>query len=227
MRRVAVVAALACAVASTEVRADAEGEAFKRWAQGLSDAQHLPICAWGQLAHAASRSPGRFVWLNDPARPHAHWLVFESAGRRWWTRHEERAVFGGEELSCDRKVPLTWMKLQALTLQFLDQSNVPDIKQVITLLDGDVVLLSDHRAGYHDDFFTNWVTGLNSFHDPHPRMTSGPSRSSNPSSSRCPRAHDGGQSCQRSAPRSRSDRSAGPAKMTPTSPCAWSWFQRG
>jgi len=168
VRHVTAAVVLACAVSSMDVRADGENEAFKRWAQGLSDAQHLPICAWGTLAHAASRNPGRFVWLNDPTRQYAHWLVFESAGRRWWTRHEERAAFGGEELSCDRKVPLTWMKLQALTLQFLDQSNVPDIKQVITLIDGDVVLLSDHRAGYHDDFFTNWVTGLNSFHDPHP-----------------------------------------------------------
>ena len=167
--RFTVAAVVAVALTGTNVRAGADDDAFKKWAQGLSDAQHLPICAWGTLAHAESRSPGRFVWLNDPGRPYAHWLVFESAGRRWWTRHDERAPFGGEELSCNRSVPLTWMNLQALKLHFLDQSNVPDIEQVVTLLDGDVVLLSDDRVGYHDAFSTNWVRARQTYHEPNPR----------------------------------------------------------
>jgi hypothetical protein len=173
VRRLTTAGIVAFAVTGTNVRADADDDAFKKWAQRLSDSQHLPICAWGTLAHAESRSPGRFVWLNDPGRPYAHWLVFETAGHRWWTRHDERAPFGGEELHCDRSAPLTWMKLQALKLHFVDQSNVPDVEQVVTLLDGDVVLLSDDRVGYHDAFSTNWVTARNTYHEPNPRDDEG------------------------------------------------------
>ena len=61
MTKLTVAAVVALALTGANARAGADDDAFKKWAQGVSDAQHLPICAWGTLAHAESRSPGRFV----------------------------------------------------------------------------------------------------------------------------------------------------------------------
>jgi hypothetical protein len=148
--------------------AEADDEAFRRWATALSEKQHRPLCALGALTYKDSKIPGRFAWFNDPAQPHVNRLVLESAGRRWLFRRDERADWGGTQLACAPGSP-KWDELDGLTLEFVQKdSDVPQTSETITLLDGEPVLLSDDGRGAHDDYTTDWVGGTKEWGDPHP-----------------------------------------------------------
>ena len=174
--RLAALAIVLAAAAGRAAGAD-DDEAFRRWATKLAETQHRPICAWGGLAHSDSKIPGRFVWFNDRTQPHVNWLVFESGGRRWLFRTEERAAWGGRELACAPGAGLQWTKLGDLPLNFGEQSNVSDYEETITFLDGDLVLLSDNEVGYHDADRTSWIEGTHTWNDPPPLDDSPPEES--------------------------------------------------
>jgi hypothetical protein len=163
-----VASALALAAGARASPTDSRDTAFQTWARAVADTEHGRICRWGALAHSDSRLPGRFVWFVDPARTHAHWIVFESGDRRWVASHAERAATGGIELRCPEEDGLAWSKLTQLSLAFSERSNTPDLEEVVTTVDGEVVLLSESRRGHHDDDRRSWVDGTHRWSDPHP-----------------------------------------------------------
>src|SRR5262249_3717001 len=82
-------------------------------------------------------------------------------------RTDQRADWGGTELACASGGPGS-DRLDALTLEFSQQSNVDQTSETITLLDGEPVLLSSHDRGYHDEDTTDSVAGAKQWDDPHP-----------------------------------------------------------
>jgi hypothetical protein len=146
--------------------AEAEDDAFMRWAEKLAEAEHKTICGEGSLTYPASKIPGRFVWFFDKARSHANWIVFESNGRRWLYRHEGRADWGGNELQCGQ--PGGGVVHEDLELRFSEQSNISDTTETITFVDGDLVEVDESQNGYHDADRTSWIEGTHTESDPHP-----------------------------------------------------------
>jgi len=147
--------------------ADADA-AFKRWAEKLSQTEHKTICAWGPLAHPASKTAGRFVWFTDKARPYANWLVFESDGQRWLFRHDERADWAGNELRCMPGGGQVWHKYDAIDLDSSAKNSSDRAARTITFVDGDLVRVAESGIGYHGTEHTSWIEGTHTWNDPHP-----------------------------------------------------------
>jgi hypothetical protein len=163
-----IIAAAVIAGRLATARAESDDDAFMHWAEKLSEINHKTVCAWGSLAHAASTTPGRFVWFVDKARPYANWLVFESGGRRWLFRHEQRADWRGKELRCELGGGQAWQKDAALELDFSEKSNVSGSSEAITFVDGELVKVRETASGFHDADDINWIEGTHTWDDAHP-----------------------------------------------------------
>jgi hypothetical protein len=161
-------AGIAGGLRTAPAAAESEDDAFMHWAEKLSEINHKTICAWGSLAHAASKTPGRFVWFVDKARPYASWLVFESGGRRWLFRDEQRADWGGKELRCEPGGGQVWQKDTALELDFSEKSNISSTSEAITFVDGELVKVRETQSGFHDADDINWIEGTHTWDDAHP-----------------------------------------------------------